>query len=234
MSSRANKKQAAQVVREQLARERARARRMWVSIATVAVLVIAGLAGWAVYESQRASSYATPAHATANGDGLVIGSGPKTVEVYLDFICPHCKDFETAAGGDLTRMATSNQITLVYHPVAFLDRVSTTKYSTRSANAAGCASDAGKLAEYVKVLYANQPPEGGAGLSNDELIRLGHTAGITGSGFDSCVRDGTHNTWVQHVTDAAVNRGVTGTPTVYVDGKEVQPTLADVQRALAG
>jgi protein-disulfide isomerase len=234
MSSRANKKQAARVVRDQIARERARARRMWVSIAAAAVLVIAGLAGWAVYSNQRSSSYATPAHATANADGLVVGTGAKTVDVYLDFICPVCRQFEESAGAGLNQMVAANKIKIVYHPLAFLDRASSTQYSTRSAAAAGCASDAGKLAEYVQTLYANQPPEGSAGLSDDQLIQLGHTAGISGSGFDTCVRDGKYKTWVQHVTDAAVSRGVTGTPTVYVDGKQVQASLPAITQALGG
>jgi protein-disulfide isomerase len=234
MSSRANKKQAARVVREQLAKERARTRRMWVSIAAVAVLVIAGLIGWGVYSSQRASSFVPPQHATASGDGLVVGSGPKTVEVYLDFMCPHCKEFEEAAGGTLNQMAADNKIQLVYHPVAFLDRFSTTQYSTRSAAVSGCASDAGKLTEYVQVLYANQPPERSAGLSDSKLIELGHTAGISGSGFDTCVKDGKYKPWVQHVTDAATKRGVNGTPTVYVDGKQVEPSVAAITQALGG
>jgi protein-disulfide isomerase len=233
MSSRSDRKEAARVVREQLARERARARRMWVSIAVIAVIVIAGLVGFGVYESQRSSTYATPAHATANADGLVTGSGPKTVDVYLDFMCPHCKAFEDAAGPTLNQAVASNKIKLVDHPVAFLDNASTTRYSTRSAAASACASDAGKLTEYTQQLYANQPAEGSAGLPDDQLINLGHQAGISDSGFDTCVRDGKYKSWVQHVTDAAVSRGVTGTPTVFVDGKQVDATnLAAITAAV--
>jgi protein-disulfide isomerase len=229
-----DKKQAAKVVRDQLAREQARARRLWISIAAVAVLVIAGLAGWAVYSNQRAGTYATPQHATANADGLVVGSGPKTVDIYLDFICPACRQFEESAGASLNQLVADNKIKLVYHPVAFLDRASTTQYSTRSAAAAGCAADAGKLTEYVRVLYANQPPEGSAGLTDAQLIQLGHTAGISGSTFDDCVRSGRYKSWVQHVTDEAVARGVTGTPTVFVDGKQVPASLPAITEALGG
>jgi protein-disulfide isomerase len=232
MSSRVDRKQANRMVREQLARERARARRLWVTIGAVAVLVIAGLAGWAVYSSQRSSSYVAPAHSTAGDDGLVVGSGGKTVEVYLDFMCPHCKEFEDSSGDTLNQMVTGGKIKLVYHPLAFLDSASTTQYSTRSAAAAGCASDAGKLTEYVKVMYANQPAEGSAGLSDDEIIRLAGTAGISDAGFATCVHSGKYKPWVQHVTDKATARGVNGTPTVYVDGKQVDATLAAVTAAV--
>src|SRR6266487_2675945 len=213
MSSRANQKQANRMVREQLARERARTRRMWVSIGAAVLLVIAGLAGWAVYSSQRSDSFNTPAHATAGGDGLVIGSGPATVDVYLDFMCPHCTEFEDSAGGTL-------------------DQFSTTQYSTRSSAASGCASDAGKLADYVKVLYANQPPENSPGLTDDEIIRLAGTVGVSGSGFSNCVHDGKYKSWVTHVTDKATERGVNGTPTVYVNGKHVDATAEAVTAAV--
>jgi protein-disulfide isomerase len=63
---------------------------------------------------------------------------------------------------------------------------------------------------------------------------LGHTAGISGSGFDTCVRDGKYKPWVQHVTDAATARGVTGTPTVFVDGKQVEASLPAITQALGG
>ncbi len=232
MSSRANQKQANRMVREQLARERARTRRMWVSIGAAVLRVIAGLAGWAVYSSQRSDSFNTPAHATASGDGLVIGSGPATVDVYLDFMCPHCKEFEDSAGGTLDQLVSSNKIKLVYHPVAFLDRFSTTQYSTRSSAASGCASDAGKLADYVKVLYANQPPENSPGLTDDEIIRLAGTVGVSGSGFSNCVHDGKYKSWVTHVTDKATERGVNGTPTVYVNGKQVDATAEAVTAAV--
>jgi hypothetical protein len=59
------------------------------------------------------------------------------------------------------------------------------------------------------------PREGGAGLSDDELIRIGGTVGLAGP-FAECVRDGKYRQWTDHVTEAASRRGVTGTPTIYV------------------
>lgn len=237
MSTRKGQKAANRVVREQLARERRRRRAIWISAATVAVLVIAGLVGWGVWRSQQSTSstYRTPAHATADGSGLISSdsSGPATVEVYLDYLCPHCKTFENTAATTLNQLVTDKKITLVDHPLGFLDSYSTNQYSTRAAAAAGCASDGGKLAEFTAALYANQPAEGGAGHTDDQLVSIGTSVGLDSTTFGQCVRDGTYLNWVKHVNDVASARGVTGTPTVFVNGTQVDAT-ADAIKAAVG
>jgi protein-disulfide isomerase len=234
VSKRMDRKQAARFMREQQARERARNRRIVVSIVAAAVLLAAALIGWGVYVNQHPSRYTAPTAASQQlgNDGLPIGSGPVTVDVYLDFQCPICKEFETSAGDTLNQLVADNKIKLVYHPVAFLDRASTTQYSTRSAASAACAADAGKLAPYVAELYREQRPEGSAGLSNDELVAAAAKAGITDPVFATCLKDGKYTDWVSHVTDQAVGRGVTGTPTVYVNGKQVQASAQAVEAAV--
>ncbi|HEU4422699.1 MAG TPA: thioredoxin domain-containing protein [Pilimelia sp.] len=233
MSKRVGQKQAARVVREQLAKERRRQRTLWTSIAAVAVLVIAGLIGWGIYASQRTDSYVAPPGAVDNDSGIAVGSGPVKVDVYLDFLCPACKRFETEAGTTLDKLVSDGKATIVYHPVAFLDRLSTTEYSTRSGAASGCAAEGGKFAEYAAALYDRQPPEGGPGLSNDELISIGNSVGLTGPDFAECVRDGKYRPWTVHVTDVASERGVTGTPTAFVAGKQVQASAAAITTAVA-
>jgi protein-disulfide isomerase len=233
VSNRVQQKQAKRVVREQLAREARRRRAMWTTAIAVAVLLIAGLIGWGVYASQSSSAYKTPAHASADGTGLVVGSGPVTVDIYLDFMCPHCKEFETAAGPTLDQLVADKKVSLVYHPVAFLDPASTNQYSTRSSASAACAADGGRVAPYIQALYARQPAEGGPGLSDDELIQVGGSVGLVDPAFAKCVRDGDYRTWTQHVTDAASERGVTGTPTVYVGGTQTEPTAAAITAAVA-
>jgi protein-disulfide isomerase len=231
VSKRGQDKQARRVVREQLAMEARRRRAVWTSAIAVAVLLIAGVAGWGIYASQR-SSYRTPANASADADGLVVGSGHPTVDVYLDFMCPHCKQFEEAAGSALDRLVADKKIELVYHPVAFLDAASTNEYSTRSSASSACAADGGKLSEYVRALFARQPAEGGPGLSDDELVQAGASVGLTDPAFARCVRGGDYRSWTAHVTDAASERGVTGTPTVFVEGRQTEPSAAAITAAV--
>lgn len=233
MSKRVNQKQAARFIREQQARDARRRRQVIVSVAAAAVLLVAGLVGWGVYASQHKNSYTAPSAASSQADGLVIGSGPVTVDIYLDFMCPHCKEYEDQASETLNQLVADNKIRLVYHPVAFLDQASNgTQYSTRASASSACAADQGKLAAYVAALYAHQPAEGSSGLPDDQLISLANGAGIADPSFGQCVKDGKYLGWVTHVTDSATERGVTGTPTVFVAGKQVTSSVAALTAAV--
>jgi protein-disulfide isomerase len=174
-----------------------------------------------------------PAGATPAGDGVVIGTGPATVDVYIDFLCPFCRQFELSAGDSLATLAAGGQISLVYHPMNFLDEASSTRYSTRAAASSGCASDGGRFLEYARALFVSQPPEGGPGLSDAELIGLGWSAGLPGPAFERCVLGGNYLDWPGYVTAAATARGVTATPTVMVDGVPVPANARMVAAAVA-
>jgi protein-disulfide isomerase len=221
------------VVARQRQREKVRQRAFAVGAVALALLLIAGIAGWYVYQEQRPEPSAAPPPASADAAGVKVGTGPVTVDVYLDFMCPHCKEFEDGTAATLDTLVTSNAATVVYHPLAFLDRFSTTSYSTRSAAASGCAADAGKFVEYARVLYANQPPENSPGLDDNKLIELAGTAGIDTTAFGQCVKDGKHTSWVDGVTEAATKAGVNGTPTVMVNGKKVDATPDAINAAVS-
>ncbi|MGW5369037.1 DsbA family protein [Streptomyces sp. NPDC004009] len=179
-----------------------------------------------------------PAGASSSGDGIVVAAGPVQVDAFIDFLCPFCKQFEERSGPILDELAADEAISLVYHPMGFLDGLSTTRYSSRASAASGCASDGGHFTEYLYALFANQPPEGGPGLSDDELIELGRAVGLGNGSFAACVRQGVYLDWSSYVTATAVQRGVGGTPTVAVRGVPVpanpQTILAAVRAALAG
>ncbi|NUP75327.1 MAG: thioredoxin domain-containing protein, partial [Sinomonas sp.] len=93
---------------------------------------------------------------------------PAKVVVYVDFICPVCNQFEQANGQKLTDLRNAGQITLEYRPIGFLDSRSTTNYSSRAAAAAACVANSNpdKYSDFFNKLYAQQPAEGSAGLSD--------------------------------------------------------------------
>jgi protein-disulfide isomerase len=174
-----------------------------------------------------------PAGASPGGDGIVVGAGPVTVDAFIDFQCPFCRMFEEQSGPALKRMVAAGEISLVYHPLAFLDQLSTNHYSSRASSASGCAADRGEFAQYAEALFANQPPEGGPGLSDAELIQIGHALGMTDAEFDRCVAAHAYLPWTAYVTGRAMAAGVQGTPTVFVAGQPVPANATTIAAAVA-
>lgn len=233
-----NVSRAQRIVRQQREAERRRRTRIIIAVVAVAVLVIAIIVGLSVYRSQRSPAVTIPAGSSDVGgahSGLVAaGNGPVKVEVYFDFLCPFCKQFEATVTPTLDQLVTSGKITLIWHPLGFLDSHSNPAgYSTHAAASAGCASDASQLKPYGQALFAAQPPEGGPGLSDDQLITIAGDVGIINPAFASCVRASHYAPWVTQLTNQAIQRGVTATPTVYVNGKQTAPTADAINAAVA-
>jgi protein-disulfide isomerase len=193
-------------------------------IGVVVLVLFAGAVGFGVYRAQNASATAA-APAGASPAGVSVGSqdAPVTVDLYLDFQCPACARYEQLTSATIDELVASGRVRVVYHPVAYLDRFSSTRYSSRSSAAAGCAAEAGVFPRFAQLLYAEQPPEGGAGLPPERLVALGEQAGA-GDGFAACVQEDTYAGWTRSVTEAASQAGITATPTVLVNGREIART----------
>lgn len=163
-------------------------------------------------------------------------AAPVTVSVYYDYLCPACRAFEEAQGDWLTGLRDAGEIAVEYRPISILDRYSSTQYSTRAANAAACVADASPEAfqAFHDKMFVVQPPEGGAGLPDDQLVRIARDAGA-GEAVEQCVADGRFTSWVATTTDEASQDGVRGTPTVLVDAVMVpNPTREALQAAING
>ena len=160
-----------------------------------------------------------PAEVVAPGAEPEAGK-PVKVVLYVDFICPVCKNFEAQYNEQLTALRNEGKISVEYRALGFLDNRSSTNYSSRAANAAACVVNESpeKYAEFVDSLFANQPAEGGAGLSDDKLKTM--AADIGAKNIDTCINEKTYRPFVKFTTKQAAAIGVTGTPTVFVDGKQ--------------
>ncbi len=220
--------------------EEARARKRRTAVvagAAVAVLVVLVVIGFVVQKSRNASTTATSTATPANlvGGGVVLGAAaPVTVTVYEDFQCPVCRDFEKTTGPTLDQLRTAGTVQVVEKPVSILDRVSKDRYSTRSLNAAGCLinSTPSAFPAFKNALFAQQPAENGKGLTDAQLTTIAEQSGAPGLG--SCIDAGTYEGWAARTTDRASKDGLTGTPFVLVDGKQLQqPTPAALRAAVA-
>lgn len=198
------------------------------------VVLFAGAVGVGVYLSQReAADVVVPPGATASGVTVGSATAPVTLDVYLDFQCPACRSYEIRSGATIDELVDSGAARVVYHPVAYLDRFSGTRYSTRSSAASGCAAEAGVFPQYLELLFAEQPAEGGDGLPEETLVALGDQAGA-GPGFAACVAEDRYAGWTAALTDEASRAGITSTPTVLADGREIERTDAALRAAVGG
>ncbi len=141
----------------------------------------------------------------------------------------------------------ANLAQLRFHPIAILDASSNgNRYSSRAANAALCASDVSVdfFVAYHRLLYGKdksgaqvQPSENGNGRSDTQLIAYATQAGLPpaqAATFGTCVRSEQHKALVEAMTEQASVRGVTGTPTIFVNGRKVTShDLKTVQAAIA-
>jgi protein-disulfide isomerase len=192
---------------------------------TVVVAVVVGAAVW--FADGFAGDVEPTYTATADGAVITAGSGPVVVDVYEDYLCPSCERFEERYGNEITTALNEGRITVRFHSIAILNQRSDPPgYSTRAANAAICSVPAGIFPRYHKRLFDEQPAEGSAGLSDDQLIAFGTELGAQGD-FAGCVRGSTHVDAVAAETEKATNDpalqtdGRFGTPTVAIGGQKV-------------
>lgn len=179
-----------------------------------------------------------PEEATAEG-AFVVGNPDAEVTVTLveDFQCPACKQFESLVGDQLDEYAAGDDVRLEYRSIAFLDRASTTNYSSRALNASACMMDQGQdtWLAWHELMFERQPPEGGAGLTDGELAEIAGEAGADEAEISACIQDATYADWVEATTDKANDDGINSTPTVFVNGEEVEQGdfVAAVEEAIA-
>ena len=161
------------------------------------------------------------------------------IQMYVDYFCPICGQFEDANGDQLTTWLESGAANVEIFPMAILDRASQgTKYATRAANAAACVADSSPDQYYGfhNILFANQPEEGTEGLSDEELIAFTEEAGVSNpSAIAECIDEQTFKGWVADARTRAQNgpifdsnvEKIAGTPTVIVNGLKYTGALDD-------
>jgi protein-disulfide isomerase len=151
-----------------------------------------------------------------------------TLDLYEDFQCPSCANLEERIGTELSSLAKTGQIRLVAHTLSFLDDNLKNDSSSRSANAAACAADAGKFLEYHGAVFAGQPKQEGVGYTDAQLKEFAQTAGITGAAqttWQKCTDSAQHAQYVTDVQEASSRAGINNTPTVKLNGKDITQTL---------
>lgn len=205
--------------------------RVKVGIVVAAVIVAVFVAAFVLVNRRWGSTEPVAATYPVAVDGVVVAAGqptaPVTIDVYEDFLCPFCERFETRNRDALTTALNEGRVKVNFHALNILDaRTDPPGYSTLAANAALCAVPAGIWPAYHERLFAEQPAEGGAGLTATQLAEMGTALGA-GPAFTQCVEANGNAAAITAATEeAAANPALQtdsqfGTPTIAVGGRKI-------------
>ncbi len=206
------------------ARRRERRRNLLVGVAVVVVMVLVVGGGVLIGLSRdNTDEVADRAADDPGGDyGLVVGpdDAPHQVVIYEDFLCPICGIVESTAGERLDQLVEQGQVQIDYRPVAFLSRFG--PYSEDALNAfyvvrEESGDDVAK--DFHDLLFANQPEESGPFPDTGDLLDLAVQAGADEADVQDGIENGSQADLVAAATRAADDIGVTGTPTIVLDGQ---------------
>ncbi|MGV9820143.1 thioredoxin domain-containing protein [Nocardia xishanensis] len=219
-----------------------------VGVAAVLIGLVAAIGiGIAIKKAEKDDPGPSPTIAAAQAPGAVSGSitdngsiwigkpeAKVTVRVVADLQCPACKAFEATYGKVLEDAVNSGTAAVEYNIISFLDKASTTQYSTRAANASYCVAeqDPTKYQAWLSTMFAQQPPEGGNGLPDEKLVEIAKSVGYTDA-VASCITDHTYEKFVASTTNKAFDSGIKSTPTVFVNGQQVNPSALEQAIAAA-
>lgn len=151
------------------------------------------------------------------GTAVTVGNSdaPVTIDLYEDYSCPHCADYEAAVGPTLFALAASGDAVVNFHPIQIV-----TKYGTAAGSAATCvaANDAQNWSNFHSALFANHS-QASDGWGAKDFANFAKIQGITDEGALACITDRTYEKWIGTNTDASRVAGITGTPSLLLNGE---------------
>ncbi|WP_432498113.1 DsbA family protein [Kineococcus gypseus] len=241
----ARRARAAALHQRELARRRSR-RVLLVSAAVVAVLALVAVVAVLVVREREAATGTggpTPPSATGDAGGYVLAGTPApgapTLDVWLDFQCPYCAQFEAGAGEEYVQLAAEGRARVVLHTLSFLDDTLGGDSSRRAAEGAAAADEQGRVAQYTREVFARQPGAGGNdgsegdGYTDAQLRAAAEAAGVGDlDAWQRALEEGRYTGYVRRVQAGMADAGVRGTPTVTLTPAGGQPAVLDVQRLL--
>mgnify|MGYP001561143594 FL=1 len=170
-----------------------------------------------------------PALVEQQGRTLGDPAAAVTVVEYLDFQCPFCGRAASLVMPAIEEQFIETGIAkLEIRPIAIIG-----SESVRAAAAAECAKDQGRFFAFHDILFANQAGEQEGAFNDSRLKEFAAAIGLDMSAFNSCFDSSTYDEQVAADTAAARDAGIRVTPTVLVDGVNVEPTVEAISAAIA-
>lgn len=136
---------------------------------------------------------------------------PVLIEEFSDMQCPACATISPQVEKAVKNNPSIAKMSFFHfplpqHPFAFA-----------AAEAVECAGDHGKFWDYLNLTFLNQK-----GLNQDSFLPMAKTLGMDEAQFQSCLTSGKKREFIKQDIAEGKKRMLAGTPTIYVNGKEVR------------
>jgi protein-disulfide isomerase len=198
-----------------------------VAIAVIGVAAIvytsrAGGGGSMATEPLPMATITNASELTSRARGISVGAenAPVDIRVFSDFMCPACGTWAGQIEPLLkAEFVQQGKVRLTYYDFPLPQH----KYAFAAARAARCANDQGKFWEYHDRLFGTQREWAyDSSMPVDHFTAVAREVGVDERAFGSCLRSD------QHAEVVTTNRmlgevlRVGGTPTVFLNGRQVQ------------
>lgn len=150
---------------------------------------------------------------------FVLGNpaAPVVIVEYADFQCPFCGRFYSTTLSQLKeKYVKTGGAKIVYRDFAFLG-----PESVESAEAARCAGEQGKFWDFHDYLYMHQNGENEGAFLNANLKKFAAVLELDSQKFDTCLDSHKYKAAVEESTKIGQTLGVNGTPTTFVNSREI-------------
>ena len=180
------------------------------------------------------ASCAKNASAPAEGD-MSIGTGAVTVVEYASVTCHVCAAWHSAYWAEFkTRYVDTNKVRFVFREIP----TPPAPVAVAGFQIARCAGE-DRYFDVVHALLESQSEWQNGGNPRDTLFRIGNGAGLNNSQIEACIKDADGIEKIEARAKAANAAGVSGTPSFFVNGRQIVspgsqngPTLADISAAI--
>lgn len=164
-------------------------------------------------------------------DGMSLGdpAAPVLVEAYEDFLCPHCREWTESVERQLRdSYIKDGQVRFVYHTFPLEGFA---PGSRLAAQGAYCAAAQNYFWPYHDRLFSVQT-RGQSAYMIEELISYASGLGLNEREFTQCMSAMANAQDISATVQEGVSRGVSGTPSVFINGESVQSDWGTVQSTI--
>jgi protein-disulfide isomerase len=230
-----SKKQSDTPSKRQIRKEELRQRERRQQITTLSILGLAVLIILVLIIVPSIQSSANPggkiikitpgSYLKADGTKLGDPNAKVKIDLFEDFQCSSCKkytnEYEPLV---IEKIVNTGMAYYVFHQYAFMDAESGDKGSTQAALASECAAEQNRFWDYKKMVFTNQTGITGQ-FPVERLIAFAKALGLNTTQFKTCLETAKYQANLDAGFKLGQEMGVTGTPSVFVNGKNVSPGM---------